>query len=149
MAECLLKQKLATRLKCSPPDLEDHGLLVMSAGIQAMTGGRATPEAVQVMHDRGLDLSQHESQPLVDRHARFADLILTMTRSHREALLQQWPAVASRTEVLSRDGSDLADPIGGPIESYRRCAEYIDAQLDAWLPEIIELSASDELKAGA
>jgi protein-tyrosine phosphatase len=51
MAECLLKQRLAKRLQCQPSDLEDRGILVHSAGIQAMVGGRATPEAVQVMNE--------------------------------------------------------------------------------------------------
>jgi protein-tyrosine phosphatase len=147
MAECLMKQRLAKRLKCQPAELEDRGVLILSAGIQAMAGGRATPEAVQDMNDWGLDLSQHESQPLVDRLARFADLILTMTRSHRDAIVSQWPSAAARTQVLSRDGSDLPDPIGGPIEHYRRCAEFIDAQLDDWLPHIEELSGLAEMKS--
>jgi protein-tyrosine phosphatase len=139
MAECLLKDRLAARLKCLPAELEDRGILVLSAGIQAMAGGRATPEAVQVMHERGLDLTQHESQPLGDRYARFADLILTMTRNHRDAILTQWPSAAARTFLLGGDRGDLADPIGGPIESYRRCAEQIDALLDYWVSEIEKL----------
>lgn len=149
MAETLLKGRLAARLNCKPSELDDHGLMVMSAGVSAMVGGRATSEAAQVMQDRGLDLAQHESQPLNDRLVRFADLILTMTRAHREAILAQWPSVASRTFVLSRDGTDLADPIGGPIDYYRRCAEQIDAQLEAWLPELERLGALTELKSGA
>jgi protein-tyrosine phosphatase len=149
MAECLLKQRLAKRLQCLPSELEDRDVLVHSAGIQAMVGGRATPEAVQVMNDWGLDLSQHESQPLVDRLARFADVILTMTRSHLDAIVSQWPSVASRAFVLSSDGSDLPDPIGGPIEHYRRCADHIDAQLAYWLPKIEELSGLAELKTEA
>jgi protein-tyrosine phosphatase len=149
MAECLLKQRLAKRLQCQPSDLEDRGILVHSAGIQAMVGGRATPEAVQVMNDWGLDLSQHESQPFVDRLARFADVILTMTRSHLDAIVSQWPSVAPRAFVLSSDGSDLPDPIGGPIEHYRRCADHIDAQLAYWLPKIEELSGVPELRTEA
>ncbi|MGE0756268.1 MAG: L-threonylcarbamoyladenylate synthase [Pirellulaceae bacterium] len=149
MAECLLKHRLAARLQCDVSELEDRGVIVMSAGLQAMAGGRATPEAVQVMQDRGLDLTLHESQPLVDRQARFADLILTMTNGHREAIVSQWPSVAARTHVLCRDGGDLADPIGGPIEYYRRCADRIDAQLDAWLPDIQSLGAFAEPSPGA
>jgi hypothetical protein len=30
----------------------------------------------------------------------------------------------------------VADPIGQPAESYRRCAEQIDAQLEAWVREL-------------
>jgi protein-tyrosine phosphatase len=116
--------------------LEDRGVTVASAGIAAMSGGHATPEAVQVMESKGLDLSQHESQPLSDRLVRYADVILTMTRSHREGLLAQWPEAAGRAFVLSRDHKDIADPIGGPPEMYRRCADQIDAILESWVNEL-------------
>jgi tRNA threonylcarbamoyl adenosine modification protein (Sua5/YciO/YrdC/YwlC family) len=149
MAECLMKGRLADRLKCKPSELEEHGLMVMSAGVSAMSGARASAEAVQVMQTQGLDLAQHESQPLNDRLVRFADLILTMTRGHRDAILAQWPAVASRTHVLNPDGSDLADPIGGPIDYYRRCAEQIELHLDSWIPELTRLGALRENETGA
>ena len=61
---------------------------------------------------------------------RHADLILTMTRGHREALLAQWPEAASRTEVLRLDGKDVADPIGESVAEYRRCAEQIHKELE-------------------
>jgi protein-tyrosine phosphatase len=114
--------------------------MVLSAGLAASPGGRAAEEAVKAMHKRGLDLSLHESQPLGDRLARFADLILTMTRSHREAIVAQWPDAAPRTHVISRDRSDVADPIGGPHELYVRCAEQIDNYLEGWVNAIDEES---------
>jgi protein-tyrosine phosphatase len=136
MAESLLKRKLAERLGCTLEELEDRGVTVASAGIAAMSGARATAEAVQAVRACGLDLSQHESQPLSDRLVKYADVILTMTRSHREGLLAQWPDAAGRVFVLSRDQKDIADPIGGPAETYRRCAEQIDAQLEGWVNEL-------------
>jgi len=111
-------------------------VIVASAGIAAMTGGRATSEAVQTMRELGLDLSHYESQPLSERLVRFADLILTMTRGHSEAILAQWPGAARRTHLVSRDGSDIADPVGGPLELYRRCARQIDRQLESWMQHI-------------
>jgi tRNA threonylcarbamoyl adenosine modification protein (Sua5/YciO/YrdC/YwlC family) len=136
MAESLLKKKLAERLGCKLEELEDRGVTVASAGIAAMSGARAAAEAIQAVRACGLDLSQHESQPLSDRLVRYADVILTMTRSHREGVLAQWPDAAGRVFVLSRDQKDIADPIGGPAETYRRCAEQIDAQLEGWVNEL-------------
>jgi protein-tyrosine phosphatase len=135
MAECMLRHHLAEALETTPEDLEERGVIVMSAGIAAMSGGRSTPEAVQAMAERGLDLSQHESQPLSDRLVRYADLILTMTRGHREAIRSQWLDAAERTRLLCRDQSDVADPIGGPQELYTRCAAQIDSQLKLWVRE--------------
>lgn len=135
MAEILMKQRIADRLGCTLEELEDRGVLVMSAGIAAMAGGRCATEAALVMRDRGLDLSTHESQPLTERLVRFADLILTMTRGHREAVVAQWPSSADRTFVLGQE-RDVADPIGGPRDLYAGCAAEIDGLLTNWIDRI-------------
>jgi protein-tyrosine phosphatase len=140
MAEALLKQRLAQKAGCKIEELEDSGVIVCSAGIAAMAGGRAATEAVGVMAARGLDLSDHVSQPLSERAAQHADLILTMTRGHREALVAQWPGIAQRVHVLCGEGRDIADPIGGPSEMYESCADQIDAALAPWV-ERIDLDA--------
>jgi protein-tyrosine phosphatase len=136
MAEIMLKKRMADKLGCSIEQLEDRGFLVMSAGISAAPGSRSADEAQAVMKERGLDLGMHESQPLSDRLVRFADRIITMTRGHREAILSQFPEAASRTSLLARNRGDIADPIGGPIEYYRRCAEQIDGFLESWADEL-------------
>jgi tRNA threonylcarbamoyl adenosine modification protein (Sua5/YciO/YrdC/YwlC family) len=114
MAEAICRQLLARQLDCRIDELEDRGFLVMSAGIAAMLGGRASPEAVQIMSSMGLDITDHETQPLTEPLVRHADLIFTMTRTHREAIVAQWPAVAERAMLLCTDESDVCDPIGGP-----------------------------------
>ena len=40
------------------------------------------------MQEQGLDLSPHEAQPLTDQLVRHADLILTMTAGHAQAIIQ-------------------------------------------------------------
>jgi protein-tyrosine phosphatase len=135
MAEALLRKRLAERLGCSLEQLEDRGVVVMSAGTSATPGGRAAEEAVSIMKERGLDLSAHESQLLDERLITFADVIITMTHSHRDAIIGCYPHAGPRTFVLSKGHSDVADPIGGPPELYRRCAEQIDAYLAQWVSE--------------
>jgi len=136
MAEMLCRDMLATRLECKIDELEDRGVLVMSAGIAAMLGGRASIEAVEAMSDHNLDLRGHETLPLTEPLVRHADVIYTMTRSHREAIVAQWPSVAERTRVLSGNGTDINDPIGGPVEQYRRCVAMIQAALKTRLNEL-------------
>lgn len=136
MAEALLRKRLADKLGCSMNELEEHGAMVVSAGTSATPGGRAAEEAMETMRERGLDLSAHESQPIDERLVTFADVIITMTRSHRDAIVSCYPQAASRTFVLSRGRTDVADPIGGPQEQYRRCAEQIDAYLAEWVSEL-------------
>jgi protein-tyrosine phosphatase len=129
MAEMLARQIIAERLKCGLDDLEDRGVMVASAGTAAMQGGCAAPQAVDVMADIGLDLSRHETQLMSERLVRHADVILTMTRGHRDAILARWPDAASRTHLLSAGDADVCDPIGGPREEYQRCADQIKSEL--------------------
>ncbi len=136
MAEALLRKRLADKLGCPVSELEERGAIVLSAGTSATPGGRAADEAIAAMQERGLDLSSHESQALDERLVTFADVIITMTRSHRDAIVGCFPQAASRTFVLSRGRTDVADPIGGPQELYRRCADQIDAYLAEWVSEL-------------
>ncbi|MEM7312327.1 MAG: L-threonylcarbamoyladenylate synthase [Planctomycetota bacterium] len=126
MGEALMRNAIAKRIGCTDEELEDQGVLVISAGIAAMSGGRASVQSVDVMKERGLNIDDHASQPVTDRLVRHADLIFTMTNGHRAGLLAQWPEAAPRTHLLCPDGRDVSDPIGGPLELYARCAEQID-----------------------
>lgn len=136
MGEAILRKLLADRLGCEPKELTARGVTVASAGIAAMEGSPVSMESVEAMRARKLDISSHLSQPLTERLVRFADLILTMTRGHREAIIGQWPAAAGRTHLLSRENRDIADPIGGPAEIYERCAQQIEDELNAWVAAI-------------
>jgi tRNA threonylcarbamoyl adenosine modification protein (Sua5/YciO/YrdC/YwlC family) len=129
MAEALCRKLLAERLGCAIDTLEDSGVIVQSAGIAAMAGGRAALEAVAAMAQRGLDLSAHESQPLTVQLMQHADVIYTMTHSHRDAILNEFPQAARVTQVLCPEGIDIADPIGGPDYVYQQCAQQIEQAL--------------------
>ena len=50
----------------------------------------------------GVHLTDHETQPLTEPLVRHADVIYTMTRSHRETIVAQWPGAAERTETALR-----------------------------------------------
>jgi len=136
MAEALFRSAMAEKIGCTPAELADRGMVVMSAGLSASMGGRASAEAVVVLNKQGIDLAGHESQPLTDQLIRHADLILPMTRSHRQAILNEWPEVSDRVRLVSRDGIDVNDPIGGPPELYERCAQQIKGDLLEWVKEI-------------
>jgi protein-tyrosine-phosphatase len=136
MAEALLKAQVARQLGCAVEELEDRGVLIASAGITAMAGGGPASEAVKVMSEHGADLTAHASQPLTERLANYADVIFAMTRSHRQAILAQWPGAVDRVKLLSPEGNDISDPIGGPLEVYQRCADQIDGYLARQLAQM-------------
>jgi protein-tyrosine phosphatase len=136
MAEMIARKLIAQRLDCPLADLEERGIVVASAGLATMQGGRAAAEAVEVMRGMDLDLSMHETQPLTEPLVRHADVLYTMTQSHRQSIVGQWPSAADRARVLSPSGGDISDPIGGPLERYQRCADQIAAQLKNRLDEL-------------
>ncbi len=136
MAEMICRSMLAKRVGCQVDELGNKGVIVMSAGIAAMMGGRATTEALKVMSGAGLDLRDHLTQPLSEALVRRADVIYTMTHSHRQAITAQWPDAAERTRLLCADGSDIDDPIGAPIDQYQLCADQIRHELETRLDEL-------------
>ena len=136
MAEVMMRQLLAKKLGCSEAELDQQGKIVTSAGIAAAAGYGPSHEAVAVMKEKGLDLSQHESQPLTDKLVRHADVILTMTEGHRNAILRRWPEASARVLTLRPDGKDIRDPIGGSTNVYRECAEEVQTALQQRLEEI-------------
>ena len=89
---------LAERLGCTIDELEDRGVLVMSAGIAADVGGTGHAGGGRGHgRVRAWTFSEHETQPLTEPLVRHADVIYAMTRSHREAIVAQWPSAAERT----------------------------------------------------
>lgn len=107
---------------------------VISAGVFASDGAPATGEAVDAVAKLGLDLSRHRSTALTAELINQADVIYTMTDSHRRAILDQWPSAADKTHRLDPD-RDIADPIGGSPEVYRQCADMIRKPLQQRIKE--------------
>jgi len=115
MAEGLLR-KLA----------KDAGLPleVASAGIAAFPGVPISPEAVEAGREEGFDLSSHQSQPLGKTLVTESDLILTMTGKHRDMIVKKMPDLAPKVRLLSEfvgaGEMDVEDPVGQPLEEYRK-----------------------------
>jgi tRNA threonylcarbamoyl adenosine modification protein (Sua5/YciO/YrdC/YwlC family) len=135
MGEGLLEKRLAEELGCSIESLDKKGIAVISAGIAAMPGSPAAAQAIEVMNQMGVDIADHSSQPITGRLAQFADIILTMTNGHRQALVSHWPTLETRTRTVRRDGADVSDPIGCSIDVYQSTAQQIDEQLAEWVKE--------------
>jgi tRNA threonylcarbamoyl adenosine modification protein (Sua5/YciO/YrdC/YwlC family) len=136
MAEAICRQMLAERMGCSADELEERGVLIMSAGIAAMLGSRASAPAVQAMDEQGIDMNQHESQPLTDQLVRQADAVFTMTATHRAAILANWPDAGDRVKPLCKEQQDISDPIGGTLELYKACADQIKSAIEQRADEL-------------
>lgn len=138
MAEALFRSMVAERLGCRPDEVDDHGVVVASAGLSAWGGGGASQGAIEAMAEMGADLGAHESQPVTENLVRQADVILTMTAAHRAGVVAQFPDAAGRVAMLSPERKDVIDPIGGTLATYRRCAQQIHGHLAARIDTLVD-----------
>jgi protein-tyrosine phosphatase len=137
MAEGIFRRLLAEKLGCTDEELSERGYIVASAGLSAMPGARPSPHAVEVLKQKSIDLTGHESQPLSERLLQQADRVFTMTRNHRDAILMECPEAEQRVHLLSRKGTDISDPYGSQVDVYHKCAEEMEQHLRAILAELV------------
>lgn len=135
MAERLMRSLLQSKFQWEPSSASPP-IVVQSAGVSAMPGGPASMHAIEAMRLRGIDLSDHQSSPVTERALCRSDLVLTMTQSHRQAILGRWPDLAHKVRTLSRDGIDISDPFGKCIDSYQFCADQLQQVLLPWVEEL-------------
>ena len=137
MAEAICKLVLADRLGCRVDEVEERGFVAESAGVAAIRGTRAAPNAIDVVHARGGSLRDHFSRKLTDAMIASADLIVAMAGDHRDAILDHHPDAEPRVWLLDRDGGDIDDPIGSDRETYQETAEAIESHLRVLLDRFL------------
>ena len=141
MAEALFRKLVTEKLDCRDWELRERGIDVFSAGIAAGESDPAAREAVQIMLESNLDLSQHLSQQVTVPMLEESTIVLTMTDRHRRALGDSRPDLADRLHLLDRTGEDIADPIGGTLEDYRLCSQQISENLRLWIDDLFRKDA--------
>jgi protein-tyrosine phosphatase len=141
MAEALFRKLLCDRLQCKDEDLLERGYMVLSAGLATTPGMPASPDAVDLMVQAGIDLTGHQSQPATADLLGIADHIVTMTQSHRDSIVSRYPELSDRVRTLSGDGYDVSDPFGGDRRDYERCRDEIEQHLRSLLPDVLPEAA--------
>lgn len=136
MAEAIAKKLIATRLSVPESDLESRGYKVLSAGTAAGHGGAASEESEQAVKTYGADLSSFASRPVSVAMVEEADKVWVMTARHKRILLDWMPEHEGKIELLDPAGREVDDPIGGPLELYRRVAKQIHDSLVQRLKEL-------------
>jgi L-threonylcarbamoyladenylate synthase len=118
IGEFLLKEEI----KNSAKSLDNY--YIHSAGVTAIEGLEASENAVSVLKEIGIEAKTHESTVLTEKMVEDASLILTMTNSHKNYLLQTLPKNKDKVYTLKgfagMGDSDVIDPFGGGIDIYRK-----------------------------
>ncbi len=105
---------------------------VSSSGISALTGERASFNAIAVCKENGLELSDHRSTHIFDSDIEKMDLILTATDNHSYVLKKQYPQLNIYTikEYAGDKNLNIADPYGGSLHDYEVCFSEIKEALE-------------------
>ncbi len=123
MAEGLFKKILSER------GITD--ISCRSCGLAAYTGDSASPQAVEVCAERGIDLSTHRATIFNEYIFDETDIMVCMTESHKGAVMRVKPTF----RVLVPEGG-VPDPYGGTVEIYRDCADKLEAFLEKFIDSI-------------
>jgi protein-tyrosine-phosphatase len=137
MAEYLLRHRLGPRSDWK----------VASAGLHAVDGMPASPEARQVLAECKIDLGPHRSHPLDAELAGAATLIAVMTRAHLDRIEAQFPDAAEKAFLLkgfddAAGATDIRDPIGLSRGVYRDIRDEIDAALPGLIAFLHDLDVA-------
>jgi protein-tyrosine phosphatase len=120
------------------------GVLVESAGISALNGQSADDLAIQLMAERGIDISWHRSRQLTSSLCRQADLILVMSEHQKLRIEFAHPFTRGRVYRLpQQDELDIADPYGMGPRHFEQCCEQIYHGAMAWSEQIRTALATD------
>lgn len=121
-----------------------------SAGLFAQYGVRASPEAIEILSERGLDLRSHLSRPLTRELVDAANVVVVMTGAHRDQLADAFPGAREKVFLLrsfdpKAEDADIRDPYGMAPEAYRRAYR----EMDAAMPELLSFLHDLEVGGGA
>lgn len=136
MAEAILKDELVKRGE----KLEEFNII--SAGISTMEGLDASENSISTLNEMDIDLKNHKSRILTSDLVQNSDLILTMTKSHKDIILSALPLFTNKVFTLKEFGNykdmDIVDPFGGNLEIYRITALEIKNVINKIIDKILQ-----------
>ncbi|MCX7709419.1 MAG: low molecular weight protein arginine phosphatase [Clostridia bacterium] len=127
-----------------------------SAGLTAFDGDNASENAIRALKDEwAIDIGCHRARRLNEREIKEADLVLTMTRNHKDSILSVLPEAKSKVftlkEYVYSKGNDPAmreynyaldilDPYGMPLNVYKKCARDLRETIGHLIKKLKESS---------
>lgn len=129
MAEALLKGALHKKGK------KNHK--VSSAGLGAMVDSAPDKIAVELMLEKGIDISSYRATQLNSEIIHQADLILVMETAHKAFVEHKEPSAKGKVFRLGRwDGFDVADPYRQEREVFTEAVALIEKGVSSWADKI-------------
>lgn len=121
----------------------DGCINIETAGINVYVPTPASENAVKVMEEMDIDISDHISRQVTKEDIENADLVLVMTLSHRNTLIDLYPQYSDKIYTIPEYayGSDdeILDPFGGDEDEYRECANELKDAIDVVYSKVKKL----------
>jgi protein-tyrosine phosphatase len=113
---------------------------VRSAGLGAVIGAPADETALQLMSERGVDISAHRARQITRQMCLESDMVFVMEREQRQRLEKTYPEVCGRVFLLGEPvNKDVPDPHRKPPQAFRTALSIIDDGVEQWVRRIRRL----------
>lgn len=109
-------------------------LKVFSSGIGALVGRPADPYSVELMQEKGIDLTDHCAQQINSVLVSASDLILTMEQGHVDAIMSKYPESRGKVHLIGKwsDNIEIPDPYKKDRAAFESASSVIESGLVAW-----------------
>ncbi len=129
-----------------PADLQEK-VSIRSAGTLGIQGSQATDEAIAVMKELNIDISQHVSSGVTKSLLEESNIIFAMAQDHVKYLQRKFSERRDDIFLLrtfDRKSKPLGlesipDPIGLSIEAYREIRDMLADEITRILPRLVRL----------
>lgn len=110
------------------------GVSVSSAGLGALVGAEADPDAARAAEELGISLDNHHARQWTGAIGAAHDLILVMEPDQRLSIVKAHPELSGKTFLMSQwsGGSPINDPFKRSVDMHRAVAKEIVTAADAW-----------------
>ena len=127
MAEALLKESLKHKDK--------H--IISSAGLGALVGHNPDETAIELMQEKGIDISNYQATQINQLLIKKADLILVMESKHKEVIENKDPSSKGKVFRLGEWGKfDIADPYKKERKVFEESLNLIETGVLEWAKKI-------------
>lgn len=111
----------------------DNQVEFFSRGLAVFAPSPPSKNALLIMQQYELDISYHQATQIQEEDIQVADLVLTMTREHKQYLTYHYPQweykVFTLKEYVEQEELDILDPFGGSLQTYQECAKDLQKQI--------------------
>ena len=137
MAERIFKKLLSTHT-------DSHSMHVSSAGVDALEGLIPDRNTIEICNKQDVHIVPHKARQLTKTMLKESDLILCMTNSHKQSILNAFPKYDKNIFLLREylrehpvEEPSIKDPTGKSIQHYEICFKEIEKELKRIFPLIV------------